>query len=345
MRIVYLLGTSGGAWGGLERHVIDLAGAVARHNEVHLIADGAFEKRVPKEIRFHACDMTSSRYSLGMWFRLRGMLRHINPNVVHAQGGKAAALLSRHGRQLATMGAVTVGSVHGTKSGHRMYAKLNGVIAVSAEIASAIQHAHCRVVVNGIEPSKPDPAQVNLCWEQRRTWNGPLVLAIGRLAPVKGFDLLLQAWSSVPEAHLLILGDGPERVALERQSQAAGLQSRVTFLGHTTAVSAWLAVADAMVISSRREGFPYVLIEALQAACPVLATKVSGVSAILPDDMMAPVGDVEALAGLLNTKLRSIDALREAQEPLFRMSQTELTLDAMKSKTIDFYQFLHEQYA
>jgi len=337
-KIVQLLATAGGIWGGMERHTLDLAVAQAEAGqEVHLVADPRYAVRAPAGIEFHALDVSRSRHNPVLCWQLRCLLKSLQPDVVHAQGAKAAALLSAQSGWLQRAGCVCVGTVHGTKSGHKAYARLDAVIAVSAAIAAQLKHPHVEVITNGVAPRTPDPDVLAGCREQRTHWTGDLVLAIGRLVPVKGYDVLLQAWPDSMDAHLLILGDGPEREALQKLVSQRGLQRHVSFAGHSTAVTEWLHLADAMVISSHREGFPYVLVEALQAGCPVLSTAVSGVSEILPAEALVAPGNIEALRELLTISLPSLKALRLSQSQQFELARTTLTLTAMADRTLTLY--------
>lgn len=343
MRIVYLLGTAGGTKGGMERHTLDLAGAMAAQGmEVHLVADEAYRRFLPPGVTFHALDMDRSRRSPWLWWQWRRVLKTLRPQVVHAQGAKAAALLSAQARWLRAEGCVAVGTVHGTKSSHKEYKALDAVIVVSSAIAARLQHPRVAVIPNGIAVRAADPAVLESCVRQRRQMSCSLVLAIGRLVPVKGFDTLLQAWPRESGAQLLILGDGPERAALQALIAQLGIEDSVKLGGHSDAVTEWLHCADAMIISSQREGFPYVLIEALQAGCPVLSTAVSGVAELLPPEVLAAPGDVPALRQLLLAQLPRLSLLRQEQTEIFTRARTEFTLDAMAGRTLELYQSLRE---
>ena len=126
MRVVYVLGTAGGTWGGMERHTLDLAGALTDEHEVHVLADAGYRERIPAAVQFHPVAMARSRRHPLLWWQLRQTLRDLQPDVVHAQGAKAAQLLSAHAPGLSRLGAICVGTVHGTKSGHKAYASLDG---------------------------------------------------------------------------------------------------------------------------------------------------------------------------------------------------------------------------
>jgi glycosyltransferase involved in cell wall biosynthesis len=110
---------------------------------------------------------------------------------------------------------------------------------------------------------------------------GPLALALGRLHPNKGFDLLLEAFAATREIDLWIAGDGPLRPRLERLATRLGITERVRFLGWRDDVPALLAQADLLVCPSLHEPLGNVVIEAWSAALPVVATASDGPAALI----------------------------------------------------------------
>lgn len=128
-------------------------------------------------------------------------------------------------------------------------------------------------------------------------------LAVGRLAPQKNFGLLIEAFAQIarPEDRLTIVGEGTERGRLERQISSFGLTAQIELAGHQSPVDPWLAAADALVLSSDYEGLGIVVIEALAAGLPVVATDCSPNIALLIDGVgrRVPVGDAAALAAAM----------------------------------------------
>ncbi|MBD1903544.1 glycosyltransferase family 4 protein [Trichocoleus sp. DQ-A3] len=131
-----------------------------------------------------------------------------------------------------------------------------------------------------------------------------LVIAMGRLTYIKGFDILLSAFSKIADKHLdwqlLILGKGNLRIELENQRDSLGLTERVFFLGSMSNPFPILKLSKLFVMSSRTEGFGNVLIEAMACGLPVISTDCpSGPREIIRDGVngiLVQNGDVEALA-------------------------------------------------
>jgi glycosyltransferase involved in cell wall biosynthesis len=132
------------------------------------------------------------------------------------------------------------------------------------------------------------------------------LLFVGRLDPQKGLDLLVEALALLkqPERFCLrVVGEGPQAAKLRRQVRDAGLDRVVTFLGRQQDVVAQYAWSEVVVLPSRFEGMPNVVLEAMACARPVLATDVDGTRQLLADEVggwLTPSGDVAALAHRLD---------------------------------------------
>lgn len=135
-----------------------------------------------------------------------------------------------------------------------------------------------------------------------------LFVYVGRLTPVKDLDVLLRAfaWLSGPGAaswRLCLVGDGAERERLEGVCGELGLRERVSFLGARSDVSRILPAADAFVMSSRTEGLPMALLEAMACGVPCVATAVGGIPALLANDrgILVPPQDPRRLSEAMAT--------------------------------------------
>ena len=165
----------------------------------------------------------------------------------------------------------------------------------------------------------PNPTVVKNAQDAARKTTPPLperyVLGVGRLIPQKGFERLLRAFHRLdrPALHLAIVGEGPERVNLLRLACELGLESRLHLPGRVADVETWYRHAACFVLSSRHEGWPMTLGEALANGCPVVSFDCDhGPSEILEDGkygLLAPEGNVAVLTGEI-ARVLDDDALR-----------------------------------
>ncbi|MEP1216535.1 MAG: glycosyltransferase [Marinobacter sp.] len=338
LTIALVIATPGTGWGGMEKHTADLAEALAaRGHAIHVLAHSAYSERFSKPVLFHPLPFQLGRRNLWLRHRLQRTLRSIQPDIAHAQGNKAASLISA----MPHNGRATVGTVHGTKSSHKAFNKLNGLIGVSREIIDSARHPNARLIYNGLEPwqeKRSNPAQAtDIPIPEER----PLLLAAGRLEPVKQFDRLVRAWARTGSAgKLVILGDGSQRPKLDALVRELGAEDQILLPGHESGILPWLKAATACVISSNREGFPYIMVEALMAGCPVVSTPVSGVSDFLPPGCISASDDVDDIAELIRRTLADTSSLADLQSESFRQARTQLTLATMVAKTEAFYRDL-----
>ena len=147
-----------------------------------------------------------------------------------------------------------------------------------------------------------------------------VILSVGRLSREKGHADLLRALSRLAETDpalkfkAVVVGDGPERAALEAEAASLGLKERVIFAGHADDVRPFYAAADASALPSHSEGSPLALLEAMAAGLPVVATAVGGVPEVAADGetaLLVPARDPRAFAAALSRVL-SDDALARA---------------------------------
>jgi glycosyltransferase involved in cell wall biosynthesis len=175
-------------------------------------------------------------------------------------------------------------------------ARLAAHVAVGDQVAREVEgYAHLapgsvRAIHNGV--ADRDLVQLP------RPFTGPTVGTIGRLDRQKGMDVLLRSLAEIPGAGLVVVGDGPERESLERWAQALGLSDRVCFQGWQKDARRHLTTFDVFALASRFEGFPLVIVEAMLAGLPVVATNVGSVSEAVLDQRTGVLVDSENAAAL-----------------------------------------------
>jgi glycosyltransferase involved in cell wall biosynthesis len=164
------------------------------------------------------------------------------------------------------------------------------------------------VVYNGVNLNrfaKADPAQKS---ESLKKLGVPVdtsvVVSIAQCIKDKGLDFFIQAAGIIlekrPNSIFFVIGDGPERSALERQAKALGLQDKVVFTGVRTDTEMYLSIADVFVLLSVwEEAFAFTLLEAMASSCPVVATRVGAIPESILDGVtgiLVPPQDVKATA-------------------------------------------------
>ncbi|MEO8006211.1 MAG: glycosyltransferase family 4 protein [Betaproteobacteria bacterium] len=189
-----------------------------------------------------------------------------------------------------------------------LYRRAATVTALNHESARWIE-SECGVPVRVIPVAVRELAEVQVDREL-------MVLAVGRLHAVKGFDVLLKAFAKVrdsfPSWNLTIIGAGPEGPALVRLSAELGISSRVTFLDPVQDVETWMARASLVVLPSRSEAFGNAVLESMAMGTPVVATRCAGPTSLIEDGKngrLVPVGDVHSLSVAMS-ELMARPALR-----------------------------------
>ncbi len=146
MKIVQVLATSGGV-GGLEQHTFNLVNELSQQHEVHIIAHPCYVDKFNAHVCFHAVDFSRSRWNIFLLCQLKSIINKIHPDIVHAQAGKAAELISKIRTWLKPVKFVT--TVHGTKKNKSIYTFADAVIAVSQALTQGIPSEKAYVVYNG----------------------------------------------------------------------------------------------------------------------------------------------------------------------------------------------------
>ena len=302
--------------GGLEKHVVELAHELMADHEVTVIAHEKYRDRLKTD--FIAVDLSKSRRNIIVLYQLYKTLKQLQPDVVHVHGNKAAAMV---GRVLNFLPLKSVATLHSRKKNTKMFKNFDAVIAVSPNAAEVLEHPNKHVILNGITPPKLNAEIVKT--------KPPVVLAVGRLVPVKGFDVLIQAWKGVSNAQLWIAGDGFEQQKLEVLINELALENSVKLLGFRSDITDLMQQASLYVMSSHYEGCPYTMIEALLCKIPMVSTAVGAMTQILPKQYLCAENDVNALHDLLMRSLNNLQQVEQDFVPVFADAEQNLVLEGM----------------
>lgn len=256
------------------------------------------------------------------WPNLRGLAREIAPQVLYATwlypDAWAGLMASRR------LGLPLVVKLHGSDLAladdpeRGVYARqaltqAQAVVAPSRELLDRAARlgadpARLFLVPNGVDRALFRPVDRAQARRQLGLPEGPLALFLGRLEPVKGPDLALQALALLPGASLVVTGNGSLAASLRAQAMSLGLGSRVIWAGRQPPemVARYLAACDALFLPSRSEGEPNAVIEALACGRPVAAARVGAVAELVAEGVggaLARPGDPAELAAALGRVL------------------------------------------
>jgi glycosyltransferase involved in cell wall biosynthesis len=167
-----------------------------------------------------------------------------------------------------------------------------------------------------------------------------VVLSVSRLTQQKGIDIAVRALASLPaDVVLVVLGEGPERTALEQLARELGVEQRVFLLGRVPDVAAWHRRASVYVQPARWEGFGLAVLEAMVSGLPVVATSVSSLPELVADGdtgILVPVDDAAALARAIERALAEPDLGRAGAA----RAQHEYSVARMADRTTALYEAL-----
>ena len=324
LRVAYVIGTTAG---GTGRHVAMLAeGCAGRGLTVSAFGPETTRRLFPAAA-FTAVDIAErprpARDAAAV-LRLRRLLAYCAPDVVHAHGVRAgaAAVLGLTGAARGRRPALQV-TVHNTAPSAAMSGavylalerliarRADAVLCVSADLADRMRRAGARDVTLTVVPApaapRPSAEAVGKARAEMAASERPIVLAVGRLARQKGFDVLLEAMICLqdrdPVPLLVIAGDGPMAGQLAARSRAAGADVRL--LGSRADIPALLGAADVVVVPSRWEGQPLIVQEVLRAGRPLVASRVGGIPDLTGEAgaLLIPANDPVRLASAIASVL------------------------------------------
>ena len=167
---------------------------------------------------------------------------------------------------------------------------------------------------------------------------------VGRLVPVKGHRFLVEALAKarnlVPNLKLLCIGDGPLETELRRQAMDLGIREHIRFLGFRTDIPEVLSACDLFVLASLNEGFGLVLLEAMAAGLPAIATHVGGVPEVVEDGatgLLVPPEDAQAMAKAMVDLLRSPEQMAQMSANALACVQERFSIKATMAKLERIY--------
>ena len=320
MKVVHLVLSEDFA--GIEQHVDELLSNL-KDLSITLICNKSIASHFNQNISIHEID-NMSRRSFFKKYKLKRLLKTINPDIVHTHGSKTAYIISSINK-----GAFKhVATVHGVKKNKIVYESADYVIGVSDHVLDGIK-TKSKVITNWWFPELK-----KLSSKQNK-----YALAVGRLEKVKGFDLLISSWVNI-ETNLIIVGSGKEKKNLLKLIDKYNLDKKIKIIDGVNRSQLEDIYSDAslLIVSSRNEGGPRVALEALYLEIPVLSTNVGHMNKIFPEELLAQRDNQLSLQELLEEYVDNIEILN--QSAIFKYIEEEFSVKAKVSEINEVYKSL-----
>ncbi len=347
--MAYVIG--GLPFGGVENWLYDLAVAL-KHDpelEAHIINVSGTGLKTPEffdaglNIRCTAQDKSALKtHSLGTVLAVRRALRDVRPDIVHTLqfSGDYFGRLAAWGLDAPVV--THIRNVKSERSWRRrainrlLSLRTDLYLSVSQAAVETIRREHnlagrpVQVLYNAVNPAKLDVPPHDL--KALFGLDGPVVLGVGRLVAQKNFHKLIEAFrlvlEQVPEAGLVIVGDGPERERLERLAADPALRGRAVLAGYreNAEIPRFLRAASLLAMPSDYEGLPVTHVEALFCGLPAVISEHVPSIEVAPDCSLVCRTESADIAAKITTLLQDADLRRRMGENA-RLRARDLTMD------------------
>lgn len=313
---------------GTEKVCVDLCNEFSKEHTVYLLTHEKIKPYINDAVNFVDFDFQKNRYNPFFLYKVAKIIKKIQPDIIHIHNTKELEVMY-NARLFLNRKIPIVGTRHNPVL-KKKFALADLGIAVSDETRLYTNAKKNITILNGI------PQKEVQDFAPRKTFT---IVAVGRLAPVKGFDLLISALSKLDfDFELQIVGEGEQREELLSLIISLGLQNCIKLVGFVKNVQDYIYNSDLQIISSREEGLSLALIEGIFYANLLIASDISNHKQLLGESLVFDC-DVDSLVAKLNDihanygKYRSLFAIIKA-------TKENYTIDKMAQQYLDGYRSL-----
>ena len=344
MRILHLSNTVSDRGNGIVNVAVDLAiaQASAGHDVAFACERGGYISLLERfNVRVFLVRQTGAARAFRNSFALLRVLRTYRPQIIHCHMRSGLLLVAPWAKLLHIPIIAHVHNIHDRAVGLRHLP--TRILAVSHAdsrtiAAAGVPRDRIRIVLNGLIgshrlPATPAPVQLH----------HPAITTVAGMMHRKGIAELMTAFETVlgrvPEAHLYLVGEGPERLLFEAQAAASPAAAHIHFEGMQADPRPYMLASEVFVLASRRESFGLALIEARQAGCAIVASDVDGIPELLGHGdlgLLVPPQDPSALAAAI-VKLLIDETLRDSLKQRARENLEPFTTTRMAAEVFAVY--------
>lgn len=321
--------------GGLEKHTIELSKKLKERNiEVSVIAHNDF-KRHFEGVNFISLDLSKGRKNPFILYKLYKILKNGQFDIIHSQANKATSMVSKVIPFIKKTKFIS--TLHSYKNNLKAFEKSDFVITVSNKIAKNLKNPNQKTIYNGIEY-----IEFNNIDDIYSKYSIPkdkfLISSVGRLCDVKRFDLLIKSLKGL-DVFCILVGDGENKEDLINLAKNQGVDNQLIFTGNIDNfdVKKILSISNLFVISSDKEGFPYVFVESLLYKTPVISTDVSDIKDVIGKNNIFEFDNSKALNSKIKDIIDNYDTKLNEFNKVFEYSKKKFLLENMINETIEIY--------
>lgn len=354
-------------FGGAEKVVVDLANSMAYQHDIGVCCvrkQGELSKKLKPAVRQYCLDKRDGN-EVGLWWRLRKIIRQHNAQIVHLHNwgnfldvGLACLTLPR---------VHLIATIHGPYGGYPpgilstckkhlrhlfeivITTRYHQIITVAHSIATEVKQRHLparkiTVIHNGIDAAPSNPTGIKPEGTQPHL-GAPLLITVARLAPVKNQQMMLTAFKTIaltlPDARLWFIGDGPSRSDLEELARQLNISDKVWFSGFRDDTTALLAMADLFLLTSHFEGISISLLEAMRAGLPCVAPAVGGIPETIENNQsgyLVEAGNHADLSKKILNLWGSPEKLRATGAAAKARQRQAFSIDSMQAQYLAAYE-------